>query len=220
MSIPDYTNYSLHELYEALDYLDEDKYSERAKIIREQIEKRNQSEESFDKIKIEPNHNLKRAFDFKIFLLYFEKGSFFLSIISFIAGTSIILLLFGVNFSPDFGYSLSIDFPGYSQSSENFNNLLKIIIATIITLPLLIGSIGSFFNKKFIELLALPWGIMSIGIHIWFIKWWPQFYFDISFSFGFTVFVPFYFKINLIATFIFMWSIVANPKLRREFFKN
>jgi hypothetical protein len=222
MTNPDYKNYSLPELNEALNTIDENMYPDRVELIRYEIQKRIKEQ---DNIQYEESKKTNLKFEdlveFKRFIFFFEQSVIFLKIASIFMAISIINIFFPCLKIPGSGYNLTILFPGLSSLSDNFKEIILITIVVILNGSLLIGSIGSFFSKKFMLLLVLPWGLLSIGLNLPLIKWWPTLQLGFPISIGLTLFgLPLCFKINLFPTFFFLWGIFAVPELRRQFLRS
>lgn len=215
---PDYSKYSINELLEALNTIDESFYPERVKIIREEITRRKSERPKVEK-KIESENEsreYKAAFIETIY--FFKKNAVVLRIITFIFGLSLFLnYLFSLNISV-FSYKLALSFPGLKSLEQSWIIAIFTIVVLTINGVFVIGAVGSYFNKKiFNTLIALAWGMMALGIELWLFKWWPTPFFDIPLPFKFSFFsVSFGFKINLITSFFFLWSIIIVPELRKE----
>jgi hypothetical protein len=58
-SSPDYTKYSLSDLYDSLAHIDNEKYPDRYKLINEEIEKRKDEKERKEEEKVQPQVSIK-----------------------------------------------------------------------------------------------------------------------------------------------------------------
>ncbi len=213
MNNPDYSSYTIEELYEAISTIDKELYPERVNEINLQISKLkktdiNNSQNSKSK---EINISLKKA------IRKLQQGSFFLQIISFLFGASILIYYITEKIYPDFGYSYTFRLPGFSILPNEIKNVLILSIAFIMHTGFIIASIGSYFNKNFFYIIALLWGILTFGFQIWQFEWWPNLYYDKSIYFKFDLFgLVLGFKFNLLPCFLFLWSSINVSGLRKE----
>jgi len=215
MNSPDYSSYTIAELYEALNTIDKKLYPERFEEINSQISNLKKTDVSVNnhqsfKPKV-VNISIKKAID------QLQRGSFFLQIISFLFGASILIYYISERIYPEFSFSYTFRFPGFSSFSIEVKAIVLLSILFIIHSGLIVGSIGSYFRKKYFYIIALSWGILTFGFQIWQFEWWPELYFDKSISFKFDLFgLALGFKFNILTSFLFIWSSINVPELRKE----
>ncbi len=217
MNKPNYSSYTLEELIEALNSIDKEMYPKRVQLIQMEIDKlrfkNNTIIEKDDSINSNKDINVEQ-------LIYpYVKMSIVLLIVSFLFGTSVFIYYITDLIYPEFSYSFTFSVPGFVNSPQ----LLKIVVLLTITIffhsSLVIGSIGSYFNKKFFYLLGITWGLWSFGFQIWEFKWWPGIYYDKSFFFKFDLFgIILGMKFNLVPCFLFLWSLSNIAEFKKEFF--
>ena len=219
MTGPDYSKYSKNELLEALSSIDKNLYPERVKNIKSELENRN-PEDSEIKEETKPSVKLdfNKAKAFKDFILYFEKGSYFLDIFSFVFG---IVILIAFSFKKLFlalGSEITINIPGLSAISNSFNKYFIIVIFVCLHLGLILGSLRKIFKKIIFDyLLAISWGLFAIDFQFGPFLWQTKITYDTPFGMYFNLFgINFEFGINLYCTFFFLWTVISVPELRRQ----
>ena len=115
-------------------------------------------------------------------------------------------------------FSFRFQFPGSSEINKEHLLLLVTIFIYTINLTFFVGSVGSFFKVSIFKyLLAISWGLMCIGIHLWRFMWWPTVSFDFPFGFNLTIFgLAIGFRINLLSAFFFTWTLTLIPEMIKE----
>jgi hypothetical protein len=208
MSAPNYSEYTLEELYEALRTIDMDSFPERVVIIKNEIASREVEQESQQEKRSQSENQAIDRKNFSRFLIPFRRGSIFLYTISLVYGLTIFIkMIFDINLS-EFAYTIQFQFPGSGALDRETLPVLFNFIILPIHIGLIVGSIGSFFGNNFSRIiLSILWGILAIGIQFWIFKWWPTLSFDQAIGFVFDLFgVDLGFKINVLTGFLFLWS--------------
>jgi len=210
--MPDYTKYSLDELYEALNTIDQDLYSERALIIQREIERRR------DK-KTRPKKSKPQTYESVNVIDSLEKQINILRVITFTFGLSTFINYFwrlGIGLP---GYTFTFSLPGFNSLDKAY--ILFTLNAMVIAINSLfmISPIIMFFEERLsVRLLVISWGLMALGFEFWLFMWWPTLSFDVPIGIKFTVFsVPIGFRVNLVSAFCLFWASIGIPEYRKLF---
>ena len=218
MNAPDYSKYSLSELYEALRTVDEEAYPERAERIRDEIRRRKRAEDTAESKKVQAAKEHGTKVDLSRTISALESSAIVLQIVSLLFGLGLFLsVLFGLNFS-ELGYSIKLSFPGSSKLSRHSLKILLILVSYPLNLSFVTSAIGSFFNVRFfVLLLAVNWAMMTFGFELWQFMWWPTPAFDQALGLRFNVFgLALGFKVNLLSSVFFIWSSLLVPEIHSQ----
>ncbi len=218
MPEPNYDNYSLEELQEALATIDDYAFPERSDKIRAKIKglQRNKTLPVKEN-RAEAHSELPgKEIDLEKYLRFYTSAAPFLYLISLLFGLATFincLIPFG-----GFGYYITLQLPGIENLSSQALKVLFYSLIIPINSLFIISAIGSFIDRRISKLtLAICWGLFSFGFQLWQFKWWPTAQFDIPLSFGFDLFgLATGFKINLVSAFFFGWAAALSPEMRRE----
>ena len=215
MDLPDYSKYSIEELYEALNSINLNNYPERVEEIRKEIENRKGKKNRF----IQNKSNKKfPSFNFLRYIAHFRKTAILLQIISLLFGLSLFInFIFNLRLSA-FAYKIGLSFPGFLDLKVNSRLFIFNILVISMNTSFIIGSIGSFLNKELFKiLLAVAWGFMAFGFELWLFRWWPTPIYDIPISIVFDFFgIAIGFKVNIISVFFFSWASILVNKFRND----
>ena len=222
MNEPDYKNYSLSELHEALNSLDKTLYKFKADLIRDEIRKRDVKKVPVQSIGIK-DYNLKVKKYLRIVTLLFLKYSIILYAFSFLFGSSLLsAAIFGNSllFS-ELGYSFYFYFIGILQIEESIRQVIVIVFGFLPVMGLIISPLLHLFKRNIANIiLCLSWCMLCIGIKLVIFGWWPTSTFDYEFGFDFSINnYDLGLKINIIATYFFIWSSILVPSFRKEILK-
>jgi len=220
LSSPDYTQYSLEQLYDVLDHINRITYPDRVEVIKNEIEKRQNSNEVGELETPKPKGQSKEEqIEFHSFILRTIQISIVLKLITLFFGIALLIgLIWG--FSIQYvGYQITFSFPGIEQiDQENILFIAKILVY-IISSTFFVGGLSTFFKKEFFDFfIIISWGILTLGFQIGDFVWWPTFLSNFSFQFTFEIIFKFGIKLNFASLFFLMWAIIINPKAREEFF--
>ena len=220
MDIPDYSKYSISELYDALQHIDEESYPERVQIIKQEIDKKHGNSEK-KKLSDEEYQSIIEKKELYLAIMKISKTHKPLKIITLVFGIMFFLTFF-MNLSiPPFGYQLNYSFPGVASIDESLFSTIAQFLIFGVNLCFVLGGLSFIKDHNILrEFLLFGWAILSFGFQIWQFSWYPSFYGNLSLSFNITLLVELGVKLNFIPFLFFIWVLLINPEYRKRILDN